>query len=155
MNKHPIFILRIFFLIILIISSIQLVSALENIGELEWNYRIILVRVTDGHKDVLLQLANQDDEIRERNIYWFVFSNNSVKTNYQGNIQEKFYSSMINNYFINTEENVLLIGKDGEIKQKEKSLDLQSIFTLIDTMPMRQFEMKRNSINDNNKQKQN
>ncbi|MFK7816853.1 MAG: DUF4174 domain-containing protein [Gammaproteobacteria bacterium] len=35
------------------------------------------------------------------------------------------------------------MGKDGDVKLKDKHLDFKSIFNLIDTMPMRQLEMKK------------
>ncbi|WP_202405758.1 MULTISPECIES: DUF4174 domain-containing protein [Halomonadaceae] len=37
---------------------------------------------------------------------------------------------------------VVLIGKDGGVKQRSRGLDVAGIFSLIDTMPMRQREMR-------------
>ncbi|WP_349559152.1 DUF4174 domain-containing protein [Marinobacter sp. NFXS9] len=37
---------------------------------------------------------------------------------------------------------VLLIGKDGGIKSRESSLDLDAVFRRIDAMPMRIREMR-------------
>ena len=52
------------------------------------------------------------------------------------------------NRFLKFRENepsrVLLIGKDGGVKLRGDELDVQRIFDLIDTMPMRIREMKNN-----------
>jgi hypothetical protein len=45
------------------------------------------------------------------------------------------------------DERVLLIGKDGGIKSRESSLDLDAIFGRIDGMPMRIREMRTNQSN--------
>lgn len=135
--------IRVFFLIILAIYSHQLVYALENVNELEWKHRIILVHALAEPEESLHIFEKQDDEIHDRDIYWFIFLDDGIKTNYQGVLQKKFYDKTINSYFKDAEENVVLIGKDGGIKLKEKHLNLQSIFNLIDAMPMRQLEMKK------------
>lgn len=41
------------------------------------------------------------------------------------------------------EDRVLLIGKDGGIKSREPSLNLEGIFRRIDAMPMRRQEMRQ------------
>jgi len=43
------------------------------------------------------------------------------------------------------EPQVVLLGKDGTVKRRQKTerLDLAALFALIDTMPMRQEEMRR------------
>ena len=134
---------RISFLIIFIVFAHQLAYALESIRELVWNSRIILVRATAESEELLNTLKKLDHEIQDRDIYWFVFSGKSIETNYQGDLLEKFYSDTLNKYFTNIETNVVLIGKDGDIKRKAENLDLQSLFDLIDTMPMRQLEMRQ------------
>ena len=52
----------------------------------------------------------------------------------------------IENFFKNlslsaSEFRLILIGKDGEIKLNSRKTSLEEIFSLIDTMPMRQEEM--------------
>ena len=133
---------RILFLVILTIFAYQPVYALENINELEWSSRIILVRVPEDSQEVLNALKKLNYEIQDRDIYWFVFTGKSIETNYEGKIKENFYRDTLDTYFSDSETNVILIGKDGGIKQKGKYLDLQGIFDLIDTMPMRQMEIR-------------
>ena len=133
---------KIFFLILVLIVVNQMVYALGNISELKWNYRIILVRSIDESTEIINMLSQFKDEIQERDIYWFLFSDDKVETNYQGALEDKFYNLMLEKYFKDTKTNVVLIGKDGGIKQNNGYLDLKEMFDLIDSMPMRQLEMR-------------
>ncbi len=139
------FMQRISFLVLFTICIFQPISALERISELEWSSRIILVRAFGESEEVLKVFRKLDSEIQDRHIYWFVFIEENLETNYKSEIQEDFHSDTLKTYFSDTETNVVLIGKDGGIKQKSKDLDLQGIFDLIDTMPMRQMEMRESN----------
>lgn len=127
---------------LLTIFAQQYAYALESINELEWNSRVILVRTTSEPAGILNDLKFFEQEIQDRHIDWFIFFDSKIKTNYQGDLHEKLYSNTANQYFVDIKTNVVLIGKDGTIKQRREQLDLQSIFELIDMMPMRQLEMK-------------
>ncbi len=130
------------FLIIFTTSIFQPLYALDRIDELMWDSRIILVRALVESEETLKIFRELDYEIYDRDIYWFVFKEKGIETNYKSKIEESFRSETLKTYFSDTETNVVLIGKDGYIKQKLKYLDLQEIFDLIDTMPMRQLEMR-------------
>ena len=132
---------KIFILILVLIVVNQKAYALENISELKWNNRIILVRLIDESREYLNTLNSFKDDIQERDIYWFLFSDDKIETNYQGSLEDKFYNLMLEKYFKDTKTNVVLIGKDGCIKQNNGYLDLKELFDLIDSMPMRQLEM--------------
>ena len=54
---------------------------------------------------------------------------------------EKFESSFENLSLSTSEFRLILIGKDGGIKLNSRKISLEEIFSLIDTMPMRQEEM--------------
>ena len=136
---------RISFLVLFTICTFQPINALENINELEWSSRIILIRAFGESNEVLNAVRRLDNEIKDRNIYWFVFIEKNIETNYKGEIQMKFHRDTLKAYFSDAETNVVLVGKDSGIKQKSKHLDLQDIFDLIDTMPMRQLEMRENN----------
>ena len=136
---------RISFLLFLAICAYQPVYALESINELEWSSRIILIRASGESQEVLNALKKLNYEIQDRDIYWFVFIKERIETNYEGKIKENFYKDTLDTYFSDSEINVILIGKDGGIKQKGKHLDLHGIFDLIDTMPMRQMEMRKSN----------
>ena len=134
---------RILFFVLLIIITCQPIYALESISELEWSSRIILIQEFEEPEKVLDALKKYDPEIRDRDIYWFVFLEKRVESNFNGEIKEKFYKDSLDKYFSDSETHVVLIGKDGGVKKKGKDLDLEGIFDLIDTMPMRQMEMEK------------
>ena len=54
---------------------------------------------------------------------------------------EKFESSFENLSLSTSEFRLILIGKDGRIKLNSRKISLEEIFSLIDTMPIRQEEM--------------
>ena len=54
---------------------------------------------------------------------------------------ENFESSVENISLSSSEFRLILIGKDGGIKLNSRKISLEEIFSLIDTMPMRQEEM--------------
>lgn len=59
----------------------------------------------------------------------------------------KFDAKKISEYygFKNDDSTVILIGKDGEIKLNKPFVTSIEIFDLIDSMPMRQSEMRKKS----------
>ena len=137
--------LLIFYIFITPISLSQSKSSiLENINQLKWGSRIILVRSTNNLEETLSVLKMANRGIRERHIHWFVFSQSNIYTNYESNITNSFKKHTVEKYFSTDELDVVIIGKDGYVKRRAKNLNLNSIFELIDLMPMRKMEMKNN-----------
>ncbi|MBT8362966.1 MAG: DUF4174 domain-containing protein [Desulfobacterales bacterium] len=122
------------------------VYGVENISEFEWQKRIILILSERSTDDDIALLQHADDEIRDRHIYWFVLQGKRVISNYPGQLDQKFVLET-KKYFRNDGNNVLLIGKDGGIKNRSSSLELGTLFALIDTMPMRQAEIGDRNAN--------
>lgn len=113
---------------------------LQDFNSLKWENRIILVN-TVNNKDSSMKIFEQnEDAINERDIVWFVIQDNTLATNFNGNITDDFLSNTVKKYKSN-QGKVTLIGKDGGIKSSHESLDLKAIFLEIDAMPMRQIEM--------------
>ena len=138
--RRAFFIISIF--IFLMSTSQANKSYLESINQLKWDSRIILVRPIDNLEEILLDLKMADQEIVDRHINWFVISQSGIYTNYERNIADSFKKEIFDKYFSIDGFNVVLIGKDGGVKERAKNLNLNSIFDLIDSMPMRQNEMK-------------
>lgn len=133
--------LRIFAIIIAIVFFLQTTQALESIKDFKWDHRIILIRTSGDAEQIINTLKQEEHEIKDREIYWFVLSDDSFDSNYQGVLGENFYSNTFKTYFVNNETNTIIIGKDGRIKNTSDTLDLQNLFDLIDTMPMRKIEI--------------
>lgn len=114
-----------------------------DLEDLRWKNRIILVK--ESGDESLAQLQKSAKEIKDRDIIWFRSNDGKIETNFDGNLSENFVDYLETEYFEKFDENVFLIGKDGSIKSKDEKLDLKYYFGQIDSMPMRQREMRENN----------
>ena len=133
-----------FFIISLSIQAKEL-AMLTDLSDLRWENRVIVVSTVNDKDSISKIFEQHETELNERDIVWFIMQNNTVSSNFSGNIADNFVPNMIQNYKINAQleqGNVMLIGKDGGIKWVAKRLDLADIFSKIDSMPMRQVEMR-------------
>ena len=130
-------------------------TAIDDIDEFEWENRIILVNATldnNGSRNTELQtLLGQNVEIEDRDIIWFFISSkpnssNQNEFNIQTNSTRKLtptFKNQIYSLVQNKSQQVILIGKDGGIKSRSKTLNLSDLFSQIDMMPMRILEMQQ------------
>ncbi len=118
-------------------------TAMEKIQELHWKNRVILIQTEDVN-DYTSLLQEADSQIRDRHILWFILTSKEVFSNYPGSIGNTFLKQTKSKYFSAENRAVVLIGKDGGVKKRASSLQLQELFDLIDTMPMRRQEMGTN-----------
>lgn len=149
MLKHSLFLL----LVTLAVASAAMAqSTVEQfLAKYEWQNRIVLV-FAPGHsnslfRDQLQEFKGYEDGFADRDLITFhLFSSmesfqSSKKIN--KNLTDQFYR------FYNVEKGefmVLLIGKDGTEKLRQsKPLATDSLFSVIDAMPMRQREMRNNN----------
>jgi hypothetical protein len=109
-----------------------------------WDYRIILVATTsEKAKGFISEFKERKESIDERHVLWFVLDEESLATNHPGSLGKDFRGRVFESYFGGRgETQVRLIGKDGGVKAKDEKLDLGALFGRIDSMPMRQAEMK-------------
>ena len=102
-----------------------------------WEKRIVLIFSKD--KDISLykeqknQFSNLQDETNERDLVFIeIFKDKNAK--YES-LQDKFNPN-------SSDFKIILIGKDGGIKLNSSTVVThEKIFSLIDSMPMRQMEM--------------
>lgn len=118
---------------------------LEHISQLVWENRVILIYPGD---EVNLKKINYEalfkkfnDEIKERDILWFIIKGKEVLTNYPNTLSNDFIVNTKSKFQIEKYK-ILLIGKDGGVKAKGKDLNLEMLFEEVDGMPMRQQEIK-------------
>lgn len=133
-----------FFIISLSIQAKEL-AMLTDLSDLRWENRVIVVSTVNDKDSISKIFEQHETELNERDIVWFIMQNNTVSSNFSGNIADNFVPNMIQNYKINAQleqGNVMLIGKDGGIKWAAKRINLATIFSKIDSMPMRQIEMR-------------
>ena len=126
------------------------IKALEEkpsgLEDLRWKYRVILVFAREPNMSkALSNLEDFKAECEERDIAWFVLGNDVMYTNYDGKLEDRLREHLMDRYFapVPSNSSVLLIGKDGTLKSRSTDLDLEATFGLIDKMPMRREEMRR------------
>ena len=111
-----------------------------TLDRFQWKNRIILTHPTNEDswttQQKMVQKLNAD--VTDRNL---IIIRLDTKSDHFSKSQGE---RLIKQYKL-TKGNHILIGKDGGVKGKQTGqLDLQKWFELIDTMPMRQAEMKAN-----------
>jgi len=128
---------------LLVLVSLKAYGAeMNNLGGYQWNNRLILVQAASETKGAVETLRDAHPELNDRDIIWFVNTGQGLVSNQEtvpGGVEQDVNELLAK---VSPEDRVLLIGKDGGIKSREPSLDLDAIFRRIDAMPMRIREMR-------------
>lgn len=124
-------------------------KAQDGLEVFGWKNRLVLIHGSGNHphtRDQLEQLLQQKEGLADRDLVVILLDSQSEE------VQIKFgadqipldYKAIVSKRKIDPHYfQVLLIGKDGGTKLKKgKTVPLETIFSLIDRMPMRQAEMK-------------
>ncbi len=131
----------------LIFLNLDLMSKeLTDLQPLQWENRILLIECTLSQAPAYMALLENDRlEIKDRDIVWFILTEERLHTNYTGALADTFADTLRRLVYSGQEEfgPVLVIGKDGGRKAHYEELDLAEIYRLIDSMPMRQSEMRK------------
>ena len=115
---------------------------MNRLDDYQWKNRLILVQATSENGGDIETLRSARAEIDDRDIVWFVNTGSDVVSNQKvvsGSLETDIKAVLDES---RSYGRVLLIGKDGGIKSRESSLDLDAIFRRIDGMPMRIREMR-------------
>ena len=115
---------------------------LSNLDSLEWKNRVVILNEIKNQDKSLQLLREQEAQIDDRDIIWFSIKDNLVLSNYKGDVSSEFVNK-IREKFSHLQNKVILIGKDGGIKSQSDYLNLKDIFSEVDSMPMRLFEMQK------------
>lgn len=119
----------------------------QTLKEYRWKNRVIILVDSQGNTKAFQKQQNalsvKTIELRERDLIILLLKEDSVEFS-NNNKSQIEGSSLRKELNIDTDfEGVILIGKDGGIKMRENfHVDPQKIFDLIDSMLMRQAEMK-------------
>ncbi|MGL6260853.1 DUF4174 domain-containing protein [Vibrio sp. WXL210] len=133
------------FLIAVISAQIGATSSLQQLSELQWQHRILLIQSMPSADSDIAQLIANQSEIEERHILWFVLSERGMQTNYAGPMSPQLDDEIAAMFSDPTRE-VVLIGKDGGIKSRADTFNLAELFEQIDAMPMRQKEIRQQKV---------
>ncbi|MDC0612734.1 DUF4174 domain-containing protein [Vibrio sp.] len=128
-------------------ANVSIASELSDISNLQWKNRVILVDETKHNLNSINYFQNSVSGVAERDVVWFIFQPDGVKTNYTGKVSNDLYMNSKERYGLGKDA-VLLIGKDGGVKQRLNKMELKELFGEIDRMPMRQREMRQQGGSD-------
>ena len=141
-----------YLLLVVAVSGISPVTAASGIdlSDYRWKHRLLFIfapSVTDATFLALdKRLSQSSPEIEDRDVIIFRIIENS-----DSRVADKLLSpedaEALRRRFATAPGRftVVLVGKDGGVKLVgDRDVDLQSIFRLIDSMPMRQQEMRNN-----------
>ena len=129
-------------LMLLLITLTTQGAGMNSLSDYQWKNRLILVQATDENAGEIDTLRSARAEVDDRDIVWFVNTGADLVSNQDGvsSSLESEIKALLDQF--RSDERVLLIGKDGGMKSREPSLDLDAIFRRIDRMPMRMREMR-------------
>ncbi len=114
----------------------------QQLSDYKWKNRVLVLSDSPPHANYVknaLQLINDSSKkIEQRDLIILIYKEDNLYNLDDKEILFKSINSTIKNL-----NGYLLIGKDGGIKSKQPyPLQLEEIFELIDSMPMRRAEMK-------------
>ena len=118
---------------------------IESIKDLQWKNRIILISAGEASEEWIYRLGESEAEIFERDIVWIALWGSSYRSNLAASISEKLVDEIQSRYFENETTRMVLIGKDGGVKDASNRLNLSELFALIAGMPMRRAEIRSRS----------
>lgn len=83
-----------FFIISLSIQAKEL-AMLTDLSDLRWENRVIFVSTVNDKDSISKIFEQHETELNERDIVWFIMQNNTVSSNFSGNIADNFVPNMI------------------------------------------------------------
>lgn len=139
--------------VFMIIPAIAMAQTNESIkaqpSDFQWENRILIV-IADSESDSLYRVQMQEfkgeeNGFDERDLITFTVFRNGKSRLDDSVLNESSAAAIIERYGSgSTGFLCLLIGKDGGVKlEKESPVAVKEIFGLIDSMPMRQREMRQ------------
>lgn len=123
------------------------VDELNDLTQLRWKNRLLIIWSQQPQKDYNQMLAQFREQINERDMAIFMISQSDLVKYPKQKISTHFLDKL-HKQFPREKGRYFLIGKDGGLKSYGEVLDLASIFSEIDRMPMRRQEIKNRAIVD-------
>ncbi len=116
---------------------------LHKLEQLNWKSRVLLIFETNKAEEQALKLFLEENTklVQERDLYWFLVNGAELISNSNYKLTSDLNLEII--ALVRENAPIVLIGKDGEVKYQATNLDLQEVFSRIDSMPMRRAEMRQ------------
>lgn len=121
----------------LLFISLLAIEQRSPLWEYRWEHRIVILNAQMPDSARLLEeLLGKREELKARDILVFLKNGDNLVCK---NAKISSVKDQSNRF-----SGVVLIGKDGGVKlQEDHWVEVEAIFDLIDSMPMRQSEMRR------------
>jgi hypothetical protein len=139
----------IFFILIALTSSYPSEATQMDLTQFKWKNRLLFLFAPDPshpfYKQLHGQIVDQKSEVEDRDLVIFSVLLQGPSQMNTTEIDRQEVDSIRDRFMISPHEfSLVLIGKDGGIKLKRKDqVNLAEVFELIDSMPMRQNEMRQ------------
>jgi hypothetical protein len=143
---------KLFFIVIVcIIGLLSMKSYGQNLENYQWENRVLIVKTSniksEKYINQLVEFQNYNDQLKERKFIVYKINKDEFSAiDYRTNkISSGKISTKMKYNLLDEKENfeVILIGLDGNIKlQKNEIITKEILFALIDSMPMRKYELK-------------
>jgi hypothetical protein len=140
-------------LTVIVIASIftgQLVTTMDvDITHLQWKKRLLLLfaaeKAQSNFQNLTNEISSRQADVDDRDVVVFEILESGTSRMNRSRIEPQKAASIREQFGIAPNEfAVILVGKDGSIKLKRNDqVRLEEIFQLIDSMPMRQDEMRQ------------
>ena len=120
-----------------------------DLSQFKWKNRLLFLFGEDASdplfKNLQSQIVAQKAEVDDRDLIVFEVPAKGLGRMNTSILDRKEADSIRNHFAITGDEfSLILVGKDGGIKLKRMDqVDLREVFELIDSMPMRQNEMRQ------------
>ena len=133
------------FLTIILTAHTITAENINHVSDFKWNNRVLII-VENGGTDLLNSVIENKKKLEERD-FVVVLVKGKKSYIYGQKMSAKFTKSVFRKIkYIRKNHSLFLIGKDGEVKHSySKNTYLKTIFSDVDRMPMRKYEMLLNS----------
>lgn len=123
-----------------------------DLKEYRWNSRLLVVFAVEemgpAYQTLLKEVDARREDFDDRDMVLISIFDTGTSMVEGRPITSEAVNQIRNSFNVpNGTSRVFLVGKDGGVKQKGGlEIQIQSLFNLIDTMPMRRSEMRRKTV---------
>ena len=145
--------MKVFTVVIIIFTALMIFDHKDtmpmDLTQFQWKNRLLLIFAPDDNdslfKKLQSEIITQEVEVEDRDLVVFEVLERGPSRMNRALLDQSKVESIRRHFSIPQRSfRVILIGKDGGIKLKRNDqIDLETIFELIDSMPMRKDEIRQ------------
>jgi hypothetical protein len=120
-----------------------------NLEQFKWEKRLLFIFAPDRFhpdlKEIQAEISTQKSAVEDRDLVVFKIAGNASSQKTTPSLSQADADALRKHFGVDPNTyTLILIGKDGGIKLKrDDRVPLSEIFELIDSMPMRRYEMRQ------------